>query len=222
MSTSSQSKPVKSTLSTSFFSSSYKEVIWLQHRRLGHIPFSTLKLMFLTLFKGLDIQPFHCDICEYAKHTRVSFPISNERSSPFFLIHSDIWGPSTIPNFSGSRWFVTFIDDCTRVFWIYLLKNKFDVSHIFPVFCTMVQNQFATKIKKICLDNARDYSIKFCLSGFKKKESYMNHLVSPLPNKMGWRKGKTVIFLSVLKPCCFNNMHQNPTRERLYSHQHMS
>ena len=69
--TSSQPELVKSTLSTSFFSSSNKDVIWLHHRRLGHMPFSTLKLMFPTLFKGLDIQPFHCDICEYAKHTHV-------------------------------------------------------------------------------------------------------------------------------------------------------
>ena len=31
------------------------------------------------------------------------------------------------------------------------------MSHIFPVFCTMVQNQFGTKIKKIRSDNAHDY-----------------------------------------------------------------
>ena len=155
MSTSNQPELVKSTLSTSFFSSPNKDVIWLHHRRLGHVSFSTLKLMFPTLFKGLDIQSFHCNICEYAKYTRAS--ISNKRSSPFFLIHSDFWGPSTIPNISGSRWFVTFIDDCTRVSWIYLLKNKFDVSRIFPVFCKMVQNQFGTKIKKIPSNNAHDY-----------------------------------------------------------------
>ena len=91
LSTSSQPELVKSTLSTSFFSSSNKDVIWLHHRRLGHMPFSTLKLMFPILFKGLDIQHFHYDICEYAKQTRVSFPISNKiYSSLLFLIHSDI------------------------------------------------------------------------------------------------------------------------------------
>ena len=135
LSTSSQPKLVKSTMSTSFFSSLNKDVIWLHHGCLGHMPFSSLKLMFPTLFKGLDIQPFHCEICEYAKHTRVSFPISNKRSSsPFFLIHNDIWGPSTIPNISGFKWFVTFIDDCTRVSWIYLLKNKYDVNFFFLSF----------------------------------------------------------------------------------------
>ena len=139
LSISSQPELVKSALSTSFFSSSNKDVIWLHHRHLGHVPFSTLKLMIPTLFKGLDIQHFHCDICEYAKHTHVSFPIRDKiSSSPFFLIHSDIWGPSTIPNILGSRCFVTFIDDCTRVSWIYLLKNKYDMSHIFPIFCTMI------------------------------------------------------------------------------------
>ena len=71
--TSNKSKLVKSTLSTSFFSSSNKYVIWLHHRCLGHVSFSTLKIMFPTLFKGLDIQSFLCDICVYAKHTRVSF-----------------------------------------------------------------------------------------------------------------------------------------------------
>ena len=57
LSTSSKRELVKSTLSTSFFSSSNKDVIWLHHRCLGHVPFSTLKLMFPTLFKELDIQP---------------------------------------------------------------------------------------------------------------------------------------------------------------------
>ena len=67
LSTSSRPEVVKSTLSTSFFSLSNKDVIWLHNRRLGHVPFSTLKLMFPTLFKGLVIQPFHCDIYEYVK-----------------------------------------------------------------------------------------------------------------------------------------------------------
>lgn len=90
--TSSQPEFSKSALST-LSSPSNKDVIWLHHRRLGHVSFSALKIMFPSLFKGFDVQSFHCDICEYAKHTRVPFPISNKRSSsPFFLIHSDIWG----------------------------------------------------------------------------------------------------------------------------------
>ena len=155
--------------------------------------------MFSTLFKGLDIQPFHCDICECAKHTCVSVLISNKKSSsPFFLVHSDMWGPSTILNISGSRLFVTFIDDCTRVSWIYLLKNKSDVSHIFPIFCTMVQ-----KSRKFARTMLMIISIKFCLSGFKRNESYMNHLVSPLPNKMGVMERKNRHLLECTRALLF-------------------
>ena len=69
--------------------------------------------MFPYLFQGLDIYEFHCETCELAKHTRVSFPICNKRSSHHFhLIH----------NVFGARWFVSLIDDYTRVTWIFLLK----------------------------------------------------------------------------------------------------
>ena len=70
--------------------------------------------------------------------TRVSFSISNKSSHPSHFIHSDIWGPSAIPNVSGARWFVSLIDVCTRVTWIFLLKQKYDVSIVIPNFHSMV------------------------------------------------------------------------------------
>ena len=95
---------------------SNKAKIWLHHRRLGHPSFNVLKILFLLLFKGIDVESLHCDICEFVKHCRVSFPISNNRTFvPFLLIHSDIWGPFIVPNVFGARWFVSFIDDCTHV-----------------------------------------------------------------------------------------------------------
>ena len=48
---------------------------------------------------------------------RVYFPIQNNRSSfPFHLVHTYIWDPSRVPNETGSRWFVSFIDDYTQCF----------------------------------------------------------------------------------------------------------
>ena len=105
----------KSKSPLSFFSEHYlsnKEKVWLYHRRLGHPSFRTLKILFPSLCKGLDVETFHCDVCEFAKHKCVPFPISNKTSIPFSLIHSDIWSP-IVPNIFGARWFVSFIDDCT-------------------------------------------------------------------------------------------------------------
>jgi hypothetical protein len=104
----SQSSITKGKLPHFFFVSEHfssnKEKVWLHHCRLGHPSFRVIKILFPSLFKGLNVESFHCEVCELAKHKRVSFPVSNKRSSiPFYLIHSDIWGPSTIPNVSGAR-----------------------------------------------------------------------------------------------------------------------
>lgn len=92
--------------------------VWLWHRRLGHPSFPLLEKMFPSLFTNNKVGKFHCEICELAKHHRVSFPLKTPQMlSPFSLMHSDVWGPSRIPNIFGSRWFVSFIDDYTRTTW---------------------------------------------------------------------------------------------------------
>ena len=57
---------------------------------------------------------------------------------PFSLIYTDVWGPSRIPNINGAHWFVFFIDDYFGVTWLFLLKNKFDMSFVFLVFHKMI------------------------------------------------------------------------------------
>ena len=146
--------------------------------------------MFLGLFKGFDLGQFHYDVCEPAKHKHVSFPISNTRASmPFTLIHSDVWGPSTVHNIFGARWFVSFIDNCTRVSWVFLLKQKSNVNFTFQNFFHMVKNQFGVEIKKIRSDNARDY---------------FNQVLSP------FLKEKGIIYESL----CTNTPQQNGMAER--------
>ena len=65
--------------------------------------------------------------------------------------------PPKFQNVNGAKWFISFIDDCTRVTWIYLLKEKSEVSQVIPKFCKMVSNQFGVSIRKFHSDNARDY-----------------------------------------------------------------
>jgi len=110
--------------------------------------------MFPHLFKALDPRMFQCDVCVMSKHHRVSYPINNKLSSkPFSLIHSNIWRPSKIRNCSGTQWFVSFIDDCTCMCWVFLLKEKAAISTILPYFCKMVSTQFGTSIQKFRIDN---------------------------------------------------------------------
>ncbi|XP_016168907.1 uncharacterized protein LOC107611507 [Arachis ipaensis] len=92
------------------------------------------------------------------KHHRATFSPSNNKSSkPFDLVHSDVWGPSAISNISGAKWFVSFIDDCTRVTWIFLMKDKSEVFYLFENFYQIVRTQFGSLIKRLRSDNSREY-----------------------------------------------------------------
>ncbi|CAL2276208.1 unnamed protein product [Prunus armeniaca] len=73
------------------------------------------------------------------------------------MLYSDVWGPSPITAPSGVRWFVTFIDDCTRMTWLYLLKNKNEVFSRFQSFHKQMKTQFNTQIQILCSDNGGEF-----------------------------------------------------------------
>lgn len=97
-------------------------------------------------------------MCQFAKHQRTSFPQSKyQPSKPFSIIHSDLWGPSRVLTRNHKKWFVTFIDDHTRVCWVYLLKEKTEVRNVFQNFHSMIQTQFQTQIQVLRSDNGTEY-----------------------------------------------------------------
>ena len=52
----------------------------------------------------------------------------------FELLHCDIWGSYKIPSFYGAHYFLTIVDDVSRVVWIYLMRDKGEVANILPRF----------------------------------------------------------------------------------------
>lgn len=56
-----------------------KEKLWLHYHRLDHRSFHALKTLFASLFGELNVESFQCDMCEFTKHKRVPFSISNKR-----------------------------------------------------------------------------------------------------------------------------------------------
>ena len=149
--------PTNQKVSCSVTTSNKNSAVMLWHYRLGHPNFLYLKKMFPDLIDK-DTNNFQCEVCQLSKHVRNSYPQQPYKSSqPFSIIHSDVWGPSRISNISGSRWFVTFIDDHTRVTWVFLMKEKSEVGQIFQNFNRMIQTQFKTKIQVLKTDNDREY-----------------------------------------------------------------
>lgn len=87
------------------------------HYRFGHdLNFVCQEKTAHSQFINKRSNAFSCEIRQLSKHTRSSFPSRPYRKSkPYALFHSDIWGPSWIPNVTRARWFVLFVNDHTRL-----------------------------------------------------------------------------------------------------------
>jgi len=97
--------------------------------------------------------------CKLEKHIRSSFSssVSQRASSPFALVHSDIWGPSRIKSNLGVQYFDTFINDYSRCTWVFLMKNRSELFSIFQIFPNEIKNQFGISIRILRSDNGREY-----------------------------------------------------------------
>ena len=59
-------------------------------------------------------------------------PRVNKRASASFeLVHYDVWGPCPILSPTGFRYFVTFVDDFSRVTWLYAMKSSYKPFFLF-------------------------------------------------------------------------------------------
>lgn len=77
-------------------------------------------------------------------------------NAAFDLLHIDTWGPFSVSSVEGYRYFLTIVNDHTRVTWIYLLRTKDEVIKVFPEFINFVETQYKTKVKGVRSDNAKE------------------------------------------------------------------
>ncbi|RVW41005.1 Retrovirus-related Pol polyprotein from transposon TNT 1-94 [Vitis vinifera] len=126
------------------------------HCRLGHPSLPVLK----KLCPQFDTLPsLDCESCHFAKHHRSSLgPRLNKRvESLFELVHSDVWGPCPVTSQTGFRYFVTFVDDFSRMTWIYFMKNRSEVFSHFCAFSAEIKTQYDVSVKILRSDNGKEY-----------------------------------------------------------------
>ena len=133
----------------------------LWHRRLSHISEKGLNcLAKKNLLSGLKNTILkNCAHCAAGKQRRVSFKRHppSRKSELLELVHSDVCGPLKVRSHGGALYFVTFIDDCSRKLWVYVLKTKDQVLDVFKQFQASVEGQTGKKLKCIRTDNGGEY-----------------------------------------------------------------
>ena len=83
--------------------------------------------------------------------------VNKRADKPFDLVHLDVWDLCPLLSNLSFKYFVSFVDDCSRVTWIYLLKSRSEVFSILKIFDSKIKNQFNSNIKILRSDNAKEY-----------------------------------------------------------------
>jgi len=86
----------------------------------------------------------------------------------FVIPLSHFWGPYRVTTFDGHRYFLTVVDDFTRMSWVFLLKVKSDVCVVIQQFLTQVQTQFDKLVKIVRSDNGTEFVNSTCGNMFNK------------------------------------------------------
>ncbi|GJX64041.1 retrovirus-related pol polyprotein from transposon TNT 1-94 [Tanacetum coccineum] len=111
--------------------------VW--HGRLGYVNFNSMR----------------------PKLTRTSFKSVKRKTKPLDLIHTDICDLKSLPTKGGNKYYITFIDDCTKYCYVYLLKSKDEAIDKFVLYKTEVENQVGKKIKVVRSDIRGEYVASF-------------------------------------------------------------
>ena len=60
-----------------------------------------------------------------------------------------------VPSANGNKYMMAFIDDYTRMCWVYLLKNKSNAFQTFKNFHTWIENDAQSHIRSIRTNNGK-------------------------------------------------------------------
>lgn len=133
----------------------------LWHLRMSHLNVSDVNKL-PNAAEGVTIETksdnIRCTHCAEGKQTRLPFnKVGSRATQPLELIHSDLCGPMEHLSVSGMKYFITFVDDYTRMFHVYFLKDKLNISEVFKDFKARVELQLERKIKMIRTDGGKEY-----------------------------------------------------------------
>ena len=190
---------------------SSRPVSWaVLHARLGHLHSAGMKQLLSdhmadgVVVSSDDAQPdlSMCRGCIQGKSHRAPFPLSEHRATErLALVHSDVAGPFSKRSFTGQRFFVTFIDDCTRLTSVFLIKEKSEVFACFKEWRGFAERETGQRIGILRCDGGGEYGIADTyqtgeFNVFRREHSIQLHHTaagSPQQNGVAERANRTIM-----------------------------
>jgi len=139
--------------SFSFLANKVPGSLW--HARLGHPHSQVISRLSLSSLQGkIDF----CESCMLGKSAKLPFHSRQSYSTSFLhTLHTDVWGPASVPSFDGFRFYLIIVDEYSRYIWLFPMTRKSDVATIFPTFITQMANQFSTSVKIVQSDGSGEF-----------------------------------------------------------------
>ncbi|KAG6532281.1 hypothetical protein ZIOFF_006121 [Zingiber officinale] len=138
-----------------------------------------------------------CEGCAFGKQHRLPFPkgVSWRAKEKLELIHTDVCGPMDTLSHAQNRYFILFIDDHTRMTWVYFMRQKSEVFMIFKKFKSLVEKQSGCFIKTLRSDRGKEYTSKefhnFCEDEGVERQLTVRY--TPQQNGVTERKNQTIV-----------------------------
>lgn len=99
-----------------------------------------------------------CGTCLQNKMHNLPFNNKRERAKGLLeIVHTDVNGPQKFKGYDGSRYFVSFIDDFSRLAFVDVVKSKSEVYGCFLNYTNRVENMIDKKIKKFRYGNGKEH-----------------------------------------------------------------
>ncbi|KAL0330831.1 UNVERIFIED_CONTAM: Retrovirus-related Pol polyprotein from transposon TNT 1-94 [Sesamum angustifolium] len=138
-----------------------------------------------------------CEACLQGKQHKKPFPsgTSWRAKAVLELIHTDVCGPMRTPSHEQNRYFILFIDDYSRMTWVYFMREKSEVFKVFKKFKNLVEKQSGRSIKVLRSYRGKEYNNsefdKFCEEEGIEHQTTVSY--NPQQNGVSERKNRTVM-----------------------------
>jgi len=118
---------------------------WLWHMRFDHLNFQSLRKLVVEEM----VTSFVKDAWLENSGTPFKSHMHMRAKDVFHVVYSDFYGPFEVLSVGQNRYFVSFIDEYSRMIWLYLLKAKSDVFIIFKQFKVFAEKTEGKKVENL-------------------------------------------------------------------------
>lgn len=153
------------------------------HRKLGHVNFNYLNILcknelLQEMPKELESEHMKCKICIQSKMHNLPFKNNRKQAKEILeIIHTDLNGPHSTVGNNGEKYFLSFVDEYSKLAKVYCIKSKSEIYDCFVQYINLVENLTDKRVKTIRCDNGKEYLNSNIYKFVKDKGIY----ISPCP-----------------------------------------